>query len=144
MLKRSGRITILTWSCMEINTKTHLHEFSTFSRLPSTRLSYIVAFKHVMIHVVKNQIKCTYFSTGDCVTFLLFQLGDLICRVYQIMNDVSVCYFVVLMYNLVYWQRWKYTNMEFLTELTLNFKSPLQSSKSVLCGNTDESIQCAS
>ena len=30
-----------------ISTKTHLLEFSSFSRLSSTRLSYILAFKHV-------------------------------------------------------------------------------------------------
>ena len=31
----------------DISTKNHLLEFSTFSRLPSTRLSYIVTLKHV-------------------------------------------------------------------------------------------------
>ena len=31
----------------DIGTKTHLLEFSTFSRLPSARFSYIEAFKHV-------------------------------------------------------------------------------------------------
>ena len=29
---------------------------------------------------------------SDCITVLLFQLRDLICRVYQIVHDVSVCY----------------------------------------------------
>ena len=42
-----------------------------------------------MIHAVKNQIHCI---TSDRVTFLLFQLRDQICRVYQIVNDVSLLF----------------------------------------------------
>ena len=32
----------------DISKKTQLLEFSTFSRLPSARFNYIVAFKHVV------------------------------------------------------------------------------------------------
>ena len=61
----------------DIGTKTHLLEFSTFSRLPSVRFSCIEACEtlswviiyYKMIHEVQNQMK---LSTSDRMTFTLF------------------------------------------------------------------------
>ena len=58
---------------MEISTKTHLLELST------------------MIHVVRNQIRCILVKERPC-DISLARLRDLIRRVYQSVNDVSVCY----------------------------------------------------
>ena len=62
---------------MEINTKMHLPEVST------------------VIHVVRNQIKCV-FVKERARDVSLARLRDLICRVYQSVNDVSVCYYIFL------------------------------------------------
>ena len=59
---------------MEISTKTHLLELST------------------MIHVVRKQIKCILVNKRPR-DISLARLLDLICRVYQSVNDVSICYF---------------------------------------------------
>ena len=57
---------------LEISTKTHLLELST------------------VIHVVRNQIKCILVNERPR-DISLARLRDLICRVYQSVNDVSVC-----------------------------------------------------
>ena len=58
---------------MEISTKMHLLELST------------------MIHVVRNQIKCILVNERPR-DISLARLRDQICRVYQSVNDVLVCY----------------------------------------------------
>ena len=60
---------------MEISTKTHLLELST------------------MIHIVRNQIKCILVNEQPR-DISLARLRDLIRRVYQSVNDVSVCYYI--------------------------------------------------
>ena len=44
-----------------------------------------------MIHVVQNQMKCIVLNERPR-NISLDQLRDLICLVYQTVNDVSVCY----------------------------------------------------
>ena len=63
-------------------TNTNLLEFSTFKFI-----------KIIMIRQVQCQMKCRLqFSTSDRVTFILFDyIRDQICRVYQTVNDVSLC-----------------------------------------------------
>ena len=60
---------------MEISTKTHLLELST------------------MIHVVRNQIKSLLVNERPR-DISLARSRDLICRVYQSVNDVSVSYYI--------------------------------------------------
>ena len=74
-IKKQGRrmLDILYSPNMEISTKTHLLELST------------------MIHVVRNQIKCILVNERP---HDISWLRDLICHVYQGMNDVSVCYYI--------------------------------------------------
>ena len=59
---------------MEISTNTHLLELST------------------MIHVVRNQVRCILVNERPR-DISLARLRDLICRVYQSVNDVSVTFF---------------------------------------------------
>ena len=64
---------ILYWAQHDISTKTHLLELST------------------VIHVVRNQIKCVLVNERPR-DISLARVRDLIRRVYQSVNDVSVCY----------------------------------------------------
>ena len=68
-----------------ISTKTHLLEFSTFSWLPSTHLSHMVAFKHaghwvckIMIHVRGSKADEMYSSQRAIARLPV--------------NNLSVCY----------------------------------------------------
>ena len=74
-IKKQGRriLDILYSHSMEISTKTHLLELST------------------MFHVVRNQIKCILVNERPRD---ISRLRDLICHVYQSVNDVSVCYYI--------------------------------------------------
>ena len=48
-----------------------------------------------MIHVLQNQMKRILLNERPR-DISVVQLRDLICRVYQTVNDVSVCYFLFL------------------------------------------------
>ena len=74
IIKKNIRI-FFTRPSKEISTKTHLLELSS------------------MIHVVRKQIKCILVNKRP-LDISLARLRDLICRVYQNVNDVSVRYYI--------------------------------------------------